>query len=79
MWGGPVGKGELHWDYVMVIILFGQHSVIPDRGQTVRLLLWVLGSTSEMENQYLPVQHRRHWEPVGDSTYISSVMGFQVR
>lgn len=74
-----VGRSSGQWDYLMVIILFGQHSVTPDSGQTVRLLLWVLGSTSEMENQYLPVQHWRHWEPVGDSTYMSSVMGFQVQ
>lgn len=45
------------------------------------LLLWVLGSASEMENLCLPVQRWRHWESVGDSTGITqifSIPGFQV-
>lgn len=45
------------------------------------LLLWVLGSASEMENLCLPVQRWRHWESVGDSTGITqifSILGFQV-
>lgn len=40
-----------------------------------------VGSASEMENQCLPVRHRRHWESVGDCTgitHIFSMLGFQV-
>lgn len=41
----------------------------------------MLGSASEMENQYLPVQHWRHWESVRRSpgiTHIFSILGFLV-
>lgn len=67
------GKGGLQYSYLIVIYLFDHYHVTPDTGEMMRLLLWALGSTSEMQEQCLPVQHWRHWLSVGDPTEITQI------
>lgn len=67
------GRGDLQYSYLIVIYLFDHYHVTPDTGEMMRLLLWMLGSTSEMQKQCLPVRHWRHWLSVGDPTEITQI------